>query len=155
MPGGGGNWLNQDQMKASSDRTYAPVPAFRDQLDALRSMWRTPNAEYPPGVLGTLGDDRRNRRTLSGANPNRPGPNDWMRGVNKGAKIDPAQYFWPDELHPMTSVQLEAKGQKFVPIGVMVEAGIPVGNGSAVVRGPAPIDPELQARYANIMPRWM
>jgi len=73
---------------------------FRDPVDAARTMMgaRTPAAEYPDGYLATI-NSRRSDRLLDSLkrNLNQRG---YQRGVHKGERIDPGDYFWPDEFNP-------------------------------------------------------
>jgi hypothetical protein len=94
-----------------------PEPFFRDLLDARRSMWRrTPDAEYPDGYLGTI-VSRRGDRVLDSLK-SRVNQRQYQRGVHKGERIDPGDYYWPAKFNPDLGLELEARGEKFSPIGI-------------------------------------
>lgn len=105
-----------------------PQPYFRDVLDERRTMWRqTPEAQYPDGYLGTLNSRREDRllATLTARANQRP----FARGVHKGERMDPSDYFWPPEFNMMTGLELEAIGEKFTPPGLGAEwTGIPLSD---------------------------
>lgn len=71
--------------------------SFRDPVDAARSMQgvRAPYADYPDGYLGTI-QSRREDRMLNSLKKNL-NQRAYQRGVHKGERIDPGDYFWPDE----------------------------------------------------------
>ena len=99
-----------------------PQPFYRNELDAMRSMWkRTPNAEYPDGYLGTI-QTRRHDRLYDGLKA-RQNNKPYMRGVHKGERLDKRDYQWPDEFNLMSGLQYEAAGYRFVPPGVLMEVG--------------------------------
>lgn len=85
----------------------APIsmtPGFRDPTDAARSMMgaHIPSAEYPDGYLGTI-QSRREDRMLNSLKA-RITERGYQRGVHKGERIDPQDYFWPDELKPTDGI---------------------------------------------------
>lgn len=87
-------------------------PYFRDALDARRSMYnRTPEAMYPDGYLGTI-NTRRGDRLLDNLK-NRQNQRSYVRGVHKGERIDPADYYFPPELQPDAGLRREAQGVPF------------------------------------------
>jgi hypothetical protein len=91
-------------------------PYFRDALDARRSMYnQDPQAQYPDGYLGTI-NTRRGDRLLDNLKQ-RQNQRAYQRGVHKGERIDPSDYFWSSRFNPQTSLQLESQGEKFSPIG--------------------------------------
>lgn len=100
-----------------------PQPFFRNDLDALRSMWRrTPEAQYADGYLGTINPRREGRMQNSLANRtnNRP----YTRGVHKGERLDGRDYFWPDEFNLMSGLIAEDQGVRFVIPGALQDAGM-------------------------------
>jgi hypothetical protein len=82
----------------------AQALAFRDPLDAVRAQQgnRTPNAEYPDGYLGTI-QSRREDRLLNSIK-NTQNQRGYQRGVHKGERIDPSDYFWPSELQDTAGI---------------------------------------------------
>lgn len=94
VQGGGGSGNN-----SLNPLGRMPIP-FRDPVDAARSMMgaRTPSAEYPDGYLGTI-QSRREDRLLDSLK-NNLNQRAYQRGVHKGEKINPDDYFWPGEFTP-------------------------------------------------------
>jgi hypothetical protein len=91
-------------------------PYFRDALDARRSMYnRTPEAMYPDGYLGTI-NSRRGDRLLDNLK-NRQNQRSYQRGVHKGERIDPSDYFFPRQFDPENGIRRQAKA---VPVDTMV-----------------------------------
>jgi hypothetical protein len=100
-----------------------PQPFFHDPLDAMRSMHRrTPDSEFPDGYLGTIQTKRadRLRAGLQQRQDNKP----YSRGVHKGERLDGRDYFWPPEMQPTDGIAAQLQGRKYVPPGVLMEAGI-------------------------------
>jgi hypothetical protein len=99
-----------------------PQPFFHDPLDAMRSMHkRTPSAEYPDGYLGTV-QSRRQDRLRQGVlqrQDNKP----YSRGVHKGERLEGQDYFWPDDMQPTDGLVAQMEGRRYVPPGVLMEAG--------------------------------
>jgi hypothetical protein len=92
-------------------------PYFRDALDARRSMYnQTPEAMYPDGYLGTI-NTRRGDRLLDSLKT-RANQRSYQRGVHKGERIDPSDYFWPGELQPTDGIMRQ--GQEAMPFDTMV-----------------------------------
>ena len=98
-------------------QTYGPQPQGHDYLDTLRMSWRsTPEATYPDGYLGTI-NSRRQDRLLDGLKAranNRP----YTRGVHKGERIEPRDYYWPPEFNLWSGLEAEAAGVRFVSPGI-------------------------------------
>jgi hypothetical protein len=125
-----------------------PQPFFRNYLDAQRSSWRTPEAQYPDGYLGTV-PSRRQDRLLDGLRQRTQKP--YHRGVHKGTKIDPADYLWPPEFHPLAGLEAEARGLKFVSVAMVQDVE---GQGILVNDGKPGPDPNDVSRLANLAPPW-
>jgi len=90
-------------------------PYFRDALDARRSMYnQTPEAMYPDGYLGTINTRRQDR--LLDSLKNRANQRSYTRGVHKGERIDPADYFFPPELQPTAGLTRQMQA---VPVDTM------------------------------------
>jgi hypothetical protein len=84
-------------------------PYFRDAMDARRSMYnRTPEAMYPDGYLGTI-NTRRGDRLLDNLKT-RQNQRSYVRGVHKGERIDPADYYFPPQLQPDAGLRRMAAG---------------------------------------------
>lgn len=93
----------------------------RDILDARRSMpgAHTPSAEYPDGYLGTI-IDRREDRLLKSVQ-SRLTQRSYQRGVHKGERVDPQDYYWSDEVNPQKALEYQARGLKWTQRGNQVE----------------------------------
>jgi hypothetical protein len=117
---------------------------------------KLPEAEYPDGYLGTIRSRREDR--LLDAVKTKIGDRNYQRGVHKGLRIEPQDYFWPPELQPDRGLQLEARGVKNAPLGTTTEQilygrGLPRGAENLVGPMPGEISeraPELR-RY---LPGW-
>lgn len=81
---------------------------FRDDLDARRSGMGNyvPSAEYPSGYLGTI-QSRREDRLLDKLK-GQVNQRSYTRGVHKGERLDPSDYFWPPELQPDRGLRQQA-----------------------------------------------
>src|SRR5206468_7107201 len=84
--------------------------SFRDALDSARTPMgqRVPQAQYPDGYLGTI-QSRREDRILDKVKQ-RLNDRSYQRGVHKGERIDPSDYYWPDEVNPQVGLEYEARG---------------------------------------------
>jgi hypothetical protein len=149
-----------------------PQPFFHDPLDAMRSMWkRTPDAQHPDGYLGTIQTKRQDRlrQGLQNRSDNKP----YARGVHKGERLDGRDYFWPPEMQPTDGLVAQMEGRRYVPPGILMEAGqMPMQQGAKVnssdlarvgVRGvPARTsqvqwgekDPERSSQLKRLRPPW-
>lgn len=81
-----------------------PIVGRSDMDFARMGVGRTPAAEYPDGYLGTIRsrrDDRSNGTdTVLDSLKSRQNQRAYQRGVHKGERIDPGQYYWPKGLEP-------------------------------------------------------
>jgi hypothetical protein len=93
----------------------------RDILDARRmsTAGQIPSAAYPDGYLGTI-VSRRNDRMLQGVQ-SRLTQRNYQRGVHKGERVDPRDYYWTDEVNPQAALKAEARGEKWTQQGNVVE----------------------------------
>jgi hypothetical protein len=128
--GGGGGMLYGNNTNAIQ---------FRSPLDSRRAaQGQLSQAEWPDGYLGNI-IDRRQDKLLKAVRARQEGPS-YQRGVHKGSRIDPKQYFWPaDDMGPnegidrRTSYEMDAYGMvtmvqkrqapKGKPIEVLVNDG--------------------------------
>jgi hypothetical protein len=133
--GGGGGYL---------------LSGARSIQDARRMMQtgRVPSAEYPDGYLGTIGAGTRRQDRLLNNIGNRATQRSYQRGVHKGERIDPVDYYWPDDFHPLIGLEYEAAGRRWTAQGTQVGAPL-VNNGraqTAAYRNPDPTqDPPFNA----------
>jgi hypothetical protein len=94
------------------------TPVARSELDFLRiGTGREPSAEYPDGYLGTI----RTRRDDKGR-PNsvseqvldglkvRAGQRSYQRGVHRGERIDPSDYYYPGGLEADRGIRRQMRG---------------------------------------------
>ena len=80
----------------------------RSDMDYLRlGVGRKPEAEYPDGYLGTIRtrrDDRGRPNSTSDkvldSMKTRVGQRSYQRGVHRGERIDPSDYYYPDGFEP-------------------------------------------------------
>jgi hypothetical protein len=137
-----------------------PAPVFRNMKDQrLAAFGATPDTQYPDGYLGTGHGSRRQDKILGKIA--RQNQRQYTRGVHKGERINPGDYVWPDEFNLFTSLQLEAKGKKFAPVGA--ESPRLVNDGKDGPRGiprglsrpqQQVIDQQRRARLKGLAPTW-
>lgn len=139
---------------------------YRDILDARRSVAtaRTPEAEYPDGYLGNV-NSRREDRLLKGIQ-SRMTQRSYQRGVHKGERIDPSDYFWSADFNPQSGLDRQATGLRFAPSGTPEEQIQHLGKDhmltpaqlGATARAydidPGPVDPIRTAKAARLLPSW-
>ena len=98
---------------------------FRGPLDAARAAGgRLPQAEYPDGYLGNIID--RHTDKLLQTVKNRLTAQSYQRGVHKGSRIAPQQYFWPED-YPEQGLARESQGVR-VGYVIQVPKNAPEGN---------------------------
>ncbi|MEU1816048.1 hypothetical protein ABZ543_12755 [Streptomyces roseifaciens] len=100
----------------------------RDILDARRLMetGHIPSAEYPDGYLGTIGQGTKRQDRLLMNIGNRATQRSYQRGVHKGERIDPADYYWTNDVNPTAALEAQAQGRKWTQRGSML--GSPLVN---------------------------
>lgn len=95
------------------------VPVARGDLDFLRlGVGRVPSAEYPDGYLGTIRSRRDDRGRPSSTSDTvlnsmkiRLGQRGYQRGVHRGERIDPSDYYYPTELDPARGIKRQQKAK--------------------------------------------
>lgn len=136
--------------------TGGPTPFFHDDLDRMRTQWRsTPEAQYPDGYLGTI-NTRRQDRLLDGLKQ-RTSSKPYNRGIHKGERRDPSDYMWPAEFNLFTGLELEAKGMKYAPPGLGLEIGERLVNGGKNPdewRNPDTQNPDRAEQMRKLAPAW-
>lgn len=141
-----GQWLSQDSISAASDRSMVPVPAFRDQLDAARSMWyKTPEAQYADGYLGTIDANRRQDRMRALVNVKT-----YARGPQAGDQVDPKGYVWTDEVNMTIGIEMEAQGLRFTQQGTYAKV---IAERAAQMSGVVQVQPGAD-RLMRFKPPW-
>lgn len=85
-----------------------PLTGFRSILDAklAAATGKTPEAQYPDGYLGSVIDRRQDKLLQTVRNNARS----YTRGVHKGSRISPTDYFWPDDFTPYSSLERRMAG---------------------------------------------
>ena len=126
---------------------------------------RVPSAEWPDGYLGTI-NSRREDKLLNRLkkNLNQRG---YQRGVHKGERIDPGDYFWPDEYGPDAGIARQMAAQVVVDEGSRLyytERSAPRGTvhdrltvlGERLPRGSEllQLDPRAVANLDRLRPAW-
>lgn len=134
---------------------YGSAPVAHDALDSLRmGIGRTPAAEYPDGYLGTI-RTRREDRVLDSLK-NRTNQRSYQRGVHKGERIDPSDYFYPAGLEPDRGLAAMAQGVKQAPLLGLAPAPHLVNDGKTDMPNnvPGEIDPRRSQQFARLRPMW-
>lgn len=131
-----------------------PEPFFRDNADAQRSMYRrVPSAEYPDGYLGTITGRSTDKflRQFQG----RLNERNYQRGVHKGERIDPTDYFWPEEFNPDNGLKAEAAGRRQAPLYANVQI-IPREEilPATGARLSTTLNPRRQEQLRRLAPAW-
>lgn len=95
------------------------IPVARGDLDAIRiGTGRVPSAEYPDGYLGTI-RSRRDDRLLDSVK-NRVNQKAYQRGVHKGERIEPSQYYWSPEFNDEMGIKRQSKAKQININGAIV-----------------------------------
>lgn len=132
------------------------MPVSRDALDAARmGVGRTPNAEYPDGYLGTIRSRREDRvlDSLKGHQNQRS----YQRGVHKGTRIDPSDYYYPSGLEPDRGIRRQARsGRRNAPAMELAPAPHLVNDGKAdhVANTLGEVNPVRAAALSHLRPHW-
>jgi len=145
-----------------------PQPAgFTSLLDMRRSAagaGRTPYADYPDGYLGNI-SSRREDRLLQHVQT-RLTQRSYQRGVHKGDRIDPQDYYWNDVVDPEAGIRAQARGQRWTAQGTPAEQINHMGKNhllspDQVARTAAQvgvrtqeIDPLRSAKMSRLLPSW-
>lgn len=147
------------------------VPVARSELDYLRmGVGREPQAEYPDGYLGTIRTRRDDRgrpnsvseQVLQGLKV-RQGQRGYQRGVHRGERIDPQDYFLPKELSMDRGIRRQmaaARKNQAVPRNAPVFSLAPaphlVNDGKANTKANAPyeVNQRRVAQNERLKPGW-
>ena len=149
------------------------IPVARSELDFLRmGVGREPSAEYPDGYLGTIRTRRDDRGRPNSASETvldslkiRIGQRSYQRGVHRGERIDPQDYYYPESLRPergiMRQMAAQYDGQKFMasryaPEFDMVPPPHLPNDGKADMRSSSPgqIDEKRAEQLRRLKPAW-
>ena len=149
------------------------VPVARSELDSLRmATGREPSAEYPSGYLGTIRSRRDDRgrpssvsdKVLDGMKT-RIGQKNYQRGVHRGERIDPSDYYYPAELRndrgilrQMSAVQVGSvyMSPRYVENMMLTPAPHLPNDGKANIRSTSPgeINQVRVNQLKNLKPSW-
>jgi hypothetical protein len=149
------------------------VPVARSELDFLRlGVGRQPSAEYPDGYLGTIRTRRDDRgrpastsdKVLDGLK-SRIGQKQYQRGVHRGERIDPSDYYYPRDLRPDRGVRKQMAAQRVGNVWMsqrQVENlwAVPAphlqndGKANITSTSPGEINPVRVDKWARMRPVW-
>lgn len=149
------------------------IPVARSELDFLRmGVGREPSAEYPDGYLGTIRsrrDDRgrpnsQSERVLDSLKT-RVTQRSYQRGVHRGERIDPSDYYYPSGLDRDRGIKRQMRAvqdgnvkrvRKNTPVAKIAPAPHLPNDGKANMRSTSPleINKRRSAQFARIAPTW-
>jgi hypothetical protein len=151
------------------------VPVAHSELDFLRlGVGRVPSAEYPDGYLGTIRSRRDDRGRPSSTSDKvldslkvRVGQKSYQRGVHRGERTDPSNYYYPEALKPERGIARQMKAaytgntwvtQRYVEDAKLVPAPHLTNDGKAGpnVRSDSPyqINQKRVSQLSNMRPSW-
>lgn len=137
-------------------------------LDMRRSAagpGRVPYAEYPDGYLGNV-NSRREDRLLTHVQT-RLTQRSYQRGVHKGSRIDPQDYYWNDVVNPMSGIDAQRQGKKWTAQGTAGDQINHMGKNhlltpdqvhqmadSVGIKAPKQLDPIRAQKMSRLLPNW-
>lgn len=133
----------------------------RSELDSLRiGEGFVPGASYPDGYLGTI-RTRRDDRLLDSIK-SRENQKAYQRGVHKGERIDPSDYYWPGSLNPQRGLMAQLRGAKRqTPLEQIVPRPQLINDGKApqtteytYAGSPSMINPVRASQLSSLRPTW-
>jgi hypothetical protein len=147
------------------------VPVARSELDYLRmGVGREPSAEYPDGYLGTIRSRRDDRGLANGTSDRvldkmkqRVGQRSYQRGVHRGERIDPSDYYYPSGLDRDRGIKRQmaaARRGDLVPRNAPVSKLAPaphlVNDGKANTKHNAPYEVNQRRvdQISRLKPGW-
>ncbi len=147
------------------------VPVARSELDYLRmGVGREPSAEYPNGYLGTIRSRRDDRGLANGTSDRvldkmkqRVGQRSYQRGVHRGERIDPSDYYYPSGLDRDRGIKRQmaaARRGDLVPRNAPVSKLAPaphlVNDGKANTKHNAPYEVNQRRvdQISRLKPGW-
>jgi hypothetical protein len=147
------------------------VAVARSELDYLRlGVGREPSAEYPDGYLGTIRTRRDDRgrpnsvseQVLDGLKV-RQTQRGYQRGVHRGERIDPSDYYYPSGFSPSRGIARQAAAAKrgaptpkFAPAFSLAPAPHLVNDGKANTRSSSPLEMNnvRKSQLRGLSPQW-
>jgi hypothetical protein len=150
------------------------TPVARGELDFMRmGVGREPSAEYPDGYLGTIRTRRDDRgrpnsvseQVMAGLKV-RQTQRGYQRGVHRGERIDPGDYYLPDELsmdrgirRQMAAAKKGFPSTRFAPVFMLAPAPHLPNDGKAgpIAKSDAPYEMNSRrvSQLRNMKPMWM
>lgn len=147
------------------------VPVARSEMDYLRmGVGREPSAEYPDGYLGTIRTRRDDRGRPNGTSENvlagiktRLNQRSYQRGVHRGERIDPGDYYLPPEMsmdrgikRQMAAARKGVPAAKFAPAFKLAPAPHLQNDGKANMRAKEPyeVNSRRVSQLSNMKPTW-
>lgn len=146
------------------------VPVARSELDYLRmGVGREPQAEYPDGYLGTIRSRRDDRGRPNSASEEvlegvkRLNQRSYQRGVHRGERIDPSDYYLPKELsmdrgikRQMAAAKKGQAAQRNAPVSSLAPAPHLVNDGKANLRSNSPYEVNQRRvdQVSRLKPNW-
>jgi hypothetical protein len=151
------------------------MPVARGELDFLRiGVGRVPSAEYPDGYLGTIRTRRDDRGRPASTSDKvldsmkvRIGQKSYQRGVHRGERVDPSDYYYPGALKPDRGIKRQMRAQydgnvymatRYVENQKLVPAPHLPNDGKAGpnVRSDSPyaINEKRVSQLSNMRPNW-
>jgi hypothetical protein len=147
------------------------VAVARSEMDYLRmGVGREPSAEYPDGYLGTIRTRRDDRgrpnsvseQVLQGLKV-RQTQRGYQRGVHRGERIDPGDYYYPDNFkadrgiaRQMAAARKGAPSPRFAPAFSLAPAPHLVNDGKANTRSSSPLEMNnvRKSQLRGLSPQW-
>lgn len=147
------------------------VPVARSELDYLRmGVGREPSAEYPDGYLGTIRTRRDDRGRPNSVSEQvldrlkvRQTQRGYQRGVHRGERIDPSDYYLPQEFSMERGILRQMKAAKkgiptprFSPSFSLAPAPHLVNDGKANTRSNSPLEMSVvrNTQLRGLAPQW-
>lgn len=147
------------------------TPVARSEMDYLRlGVGREPSAEYPDGYLGTIRTRRDDRGRPNSTSEQvldrlkvRQTQRGYQRGVHRGERIDPSDYYLPREMSAERGIQRQIsaarKGQpvpRFAPAFALAPAPHLPNDGKANLRSNEPYEVNTRrvSQLNRLKPRW-
>lgn len=146
------------------------VPVARSELDYLRlGVGRAPQAEYPDGYLGTIRTRRDDRGRPNSASEEvlegvkRTTQRAYQRGVHRGERIDPSDYYLPKELamdrgikRQMAAAKKKQAALRNAPVAFLAPPPHLVNDGKANLKHNAPYEVNQRRvdQVTRLSPNW-
>lgn len=147
------------------------TPVARSEMDYLRmGVGREPSAEYPDGYLGTIRTRRDDRgrpnsvseQVLDGLKV-RQTQRGYQRGVHRGERIDPSDYYLPNAFsadrgvrRQMAAAKKGVPSPKYAPEFSLAPAPHLVNDGKANISAKEPyeVNKRRVSQLQTLKPKW-